>query len=284
MINHNRNCNGIDSDNVRTNNNDKVNLDHEYSHIEGNVFVSEKVESGLYKNERFDSGYNQLKDIKLKNINRISIGQININSLRNKFEFLNSMVNGFVDILLITECKLDDSFPTAQFHMQGYSSPFRLDRNSYGGGILLYVREDIPAKPISNRSFDKDIEAMFVEINLRKKKWLLCVSYNPHKSLIEKHLRAIGKNIDLCSGIYENFVIMGDFNAEPTENAMEEFMKLYNLKNLIKGPTCYKNPDKPSCIDLILSNRSKSFHSSHIVESGISDFHKMTVSVRKIFF
>ena len=139
MINHNRNCNGIDSDNVRTNNNDKVNLDNEYSHIEGNVFVSEKVESGLYKNGRFDSGYNQLKDIKLKNINGISIGQININSLRNKFEFLNSMVNGFVDILLITECKLDDSFPTAQFHMQGYSSPFRLDRNSYGGEILLYV-------------------------------------------------------------------------------------------------------------------------------------------------
>ena len=130
MINHNRNCNGIDSDNVRTNNNDKVNLDHKYSHIEGNVFVSGKVESGLYKNERFDSVYNQLKDIKLKNINHISIGQININSLRNKFEFLNSTVNGFVDVLLITECKLDDSFPTAQFHMQGYSSPFRLDRNS----------------------------------------------------------------------------------------------------------------------------------------------------------
>ena len=260
MINHNRNCNGIDSDNVRTNNNDKVNLDHEYSHIEGNVFVSEKVESGLYKNERFDSGCNQLKDIELKNINRISVGQININSLRNKFEFLNSMVNGFVDILLTTECKLDGSFPTAQFHMQGYSSPFRLDRNSYGGGILLYVREDIPAKPISNRSFDKDIEAMFVEINLRKKKWLLCVSYNPHKSLIEKHLRVIGKNIDLCSGIYENFVIMGDFNIEPTENAMEEFIKLYNLKKLIKGPAYYKNPDKPSCIDLILTNRGKSFH------------------------
>ena len=178
VINHNRNCNGIDSDNVRTNNNGKVNLDHEYSHIEGNFFVSEKVESGLYKNEKFDSGYNQLKDIKLKNINRISIDQININSLRNKFEFLSSMVNGFVDILPITECKQDDSFPTAQLHMQGYSSPFRLDRNSYGGGILPYMHEDIPSKPISNRSFDKDIKAMFVEINLFKEKEMasMCLS------------------------------------------------------------------------------------------------------------
>ena len=83
---------------------------------------------------------------------------------------MNRTVYGFVDILLITEWKIDDSFPTAQFHMQGYSSPFRSDRNSYGDGILLYLREDIPAKPISNRSFDKDIKAMFVETNLRKKK------------------------------------------------------------------------------------------------------------------
>ena len=125
---------------------------------------------------------------------------------------------------------------------------------------------------------------MFIEINLRKKKWLLSVSYNPHKALIGKHLQAVGKNLDLCSGRYENVIIMGDFNAEPTESAMEEFMNIYNLKNLIKGPTCYKNPDKPSCIDLILTNKSRSFHSSHIIETSISDFQKMTVSIMKAYF
>ena len=194
------------------------------------------------------------------------------------------MVNSFLDILLVTECKIDDSFPTAQFHMQGYSTPFHLDRNSHGGGILLYVREDIPTKLINNVNFDNDIEAMFIKINLRKKKWLLSVSYNPHKALIGKHLQAVGKNLDLCSGSYENVVIMGDFNTEPTESAMGEFMNIYNQKNLIKGPTCYKNPGKPSCIDLILTNKSRSFHSSHINETGISYFHKMTVSVMKIYF
>ena len=70
---------------------------------------------------------------------------------------------------------------------------------------------------------------------------------------------------------------MGDFNTETTESAMGEFMNIYNLKNLIKGPTCYKYPDKTSCIDLILTNKSRSFYSSHIIETGISDFHKMTV-------
>ena len=59
------------------------------------------------------------------------------------------MVNGFLDIFLVIECKIDDSFPTAKFYMQGYSTPFRLDRNSHGGGMLLYVCEDIPAKVIN---------------------------------------------------------------------------------------------------------------------------------------
>ena len=153
-----------------------------------------------------------------------------------------------------------------------------------GGGILLYAREDIPAKLINNINFDNNIEARFIEINLRKKKWLLSVSYNPHKALIGKHVQAVGKNLDLCSGRYENVIIRGDFNTEQTESAMGEFMNIYNLKNLIKSPTCYKNPDKPLCIDLILTNESRSFHSSHIIETGISDFHKMTVSVMKIYF
>ena len=72
---------------------------------------------------------------------------------------------------------------------------------------------------------------------------------------------------------------MGDFNAEPTENAMAKFMKLYNLINLVKRSTCHKNRSNPSCIDLILTNRKKSFQSLHTFETGLSDFHKMGVTV-----
>ena len=188
-----------------------------------------------------------LKNIILKNINRISIGQININSIRNKFEFLSEAISGYIDILLITETKLDNSFPNAQFHIKGYSYikgyPYRLDRNAYGGGILLYIREHIPSKLINETDFDESTEAMFIELNFRKKKCLLRCSYNPHKSEINNHLKAIGRNLDSYSSKYDNYIILGDFNAEPTENAMEEFTKIYNLKNLIKGPTCFKNPN-----------------------------------------
>ena len=68
---------------------------------------------------------------------------------------------------MISETKLDPSFPTGQFHIHGFSEPYRFDRNSSGGGILLHIREDIPSKLILTKM---TIEGYSVEINLRRKK------------------------------------------------------------------------------------------------------------------
>ena len=72
--------------------------------------------------------------------------------LRNKFEALKYIVRGNLDILVVTESKLDDSFPIEQFHMDGYLPPFRADRDKEGGGVIIYVRDDIPCteKKITN--------------------------------------------------------------------------------------------------------------------------------------
>ena len=50
---------------------------------------------------------------------------------------------------------------------------------------------------------------------------------------------------------------------------------------MINKPTCYKNPDKPTCIDLILTNCPGYFHNSCVIETGLSDFHKMIVRLMK---
>ena len=84
-----------------------------------------------------------------------------------------------VDILVLTETKLDNSFPTNQFLIEGYSKPFRLDRSRNGVGLLVYIREDIPCKELKSYSFAEDIEGIFIEINLRKCKWLLFATYHP---------------------------------------------------------------------------------------------------------
>ena len=130
----------------------------------------------------------------------------------------------------------------------------------------------------------KPIEGIYIELTLRKKKWLLSCSYNPNKNKISNHLEALRRSLDLYSAQYEDIIIFGDFNVETEEPCMGCFCELYGLKNLIKEPTCFKNPQNPSSIDLILTNNPSSFLKSHVIETGLSDFHKMTVAVMKTTF
>ena len=78
------------------------------------------------------------------------------------------------------------------------------------------------------------IESFFIEINIRKKKWLLVCTYNPNKNLISNHLKEIGKNLDNYSSKYDNFILLGDLNSEPTESAVRHFCDIYSFKNLMK--------------------------------------------------
>ena len=177
---------------------------------------------------------------------------------------------------MISEIKTDNSFPTSQFTMTGYFLLVQV----IGGGIILFVRENISCKIIKIDS-DADFERIFVEINLSKKKWLLCCSYNPHKSNITNHLENICKTLDKLSANYDNLILLGDFNVEHEEESIAEFLNLYNLKNLVKQNTCFKNPDKPTCIDLILTNCPRSFQNTDTFEIGLSDFHKLIFTVLK---
>jgi len=121
-------------------------------------------------------------------------------------------------------------------------------------------------------------------LNLRNKKWLISGSYNPHLNNIQHHLKSIGNNLDSVSSKYEHFILLGDFNAEMDNNSMQEFCETYDLKALIKEPTCYKNINNPTTIDHILTNRPKSFCNSKTVETSLSDFHKLTITVLKSYF
>ena len=95
------------------------------------------------------------------------IGHLDISSIRNKFEILSMSVAQYVDILVLSETKLDSTFPSIQFLINSFSVPHRLDQNSKGGGILLYVREKITVLPLNRYSIPPHIEILFFELNLR---------------------------------------------------------------------------------------------------------------------
>ena len=90
---------------------------------------------------------------------------------------------------------------------------------------------------------------------------------------------SIGKVLDSLSARYENFILIGDFNAEESDTTIKDFCDIYGVKNLIKDATSFENPDKPKCIDLMLTNRNRSFQNSCVIDTGLSDFHKMTVTI-----
>ena len=67
---------------------------------------------------------------------------------------------------MILETKIDERFPLNQFKTNGFNTPFRIDRNSSGGGTMFFIWEDIPAKLIG--SGKPPIEGFHVEMNIRK--------------------------------------------------------------------------------------------------------------------
>ena len=211
------------------------------------------------------------------------MGHLNINSIRNRLDALSLVVKNNVDILMICETKLDDSFPTAQFLLSGFSAPYRLDSNSKDSGILLYIWEDIPSR-LLNSKFKIGLETISVEVDLRKRKWFLNCSYNPNKNLISNHLECLNRIMDDFSKNYDNVNFLGDFNTSMNDNTITSFCSLNDLATLIHQSTCYKNPDKPTCIDLILTNCPNFFQQNNFFEISFSDFHMMVITKLKMGF
>ena len=98
------------------------------------------------------------------------------------------------------------------------------------------------------------------------------------------HLEGLNHIKDEYCKIYQNSLFKGDFNASISEKCLAEFCKLNGLTSLIKKPTCFKNPDKPTCIKLTLTNQPSCFKHSKVFETGISDFHLPKVTEFKMSF
>ena len=79
-------------------------------------------------------------------------------------------------------------------------------------------------------------------------------SYNLHRDKITPHLKNISTALDKLSTDYGNVILLGDFNVEVEEKNLSNFMSVRNFKTLVKQKTCFKNPENPACIYLILTN------------------------------
>ena len=106
-------------------------------------------------------------------------------------------------------------------------------------------------------------------------------SYNSNFCNLPVHLKDIDRAIEFYSKTYDKILIAGDFNAQVSDIKLDAFCSIWKLKSLGKEPSCFKNPSNPSCIDLFLTNTIRSFQETQVFETGLSDFHKLLVTVLK---
>ena len=152
---------------------------------------------------------------------------------------------------------------------------------------MVYVREDIPSRELARHNLSKNIETIFVQINLRKNKLSLVGTYHStnkdYGASNSHYFEQMGFALDVYSN-YNNFLIVGDFNVQEDESCIQDFMNEYNAINLVKESTCFKNLESPSCIDLFVTNSGNIFQNTTTVSTGLSDLHKMIIKVLKTTF
>ena len=249
-----------------------------------NNMLNDEIFENLGTNFKTEDAFNILRRVRINNVNKLMIGSLNINLLANKFDLLKEIISNHLDILILVETKLDDSFSKNQFLIPGYNKPYMVNININGGGVVIYIKENIPSKEVNKHKFTKKVEGLFIEVNLRKTKLLLFGSYHStHKEYglsDADYFEQISLALDVYSN-YDKFLLAGDFNIEEEESCLNDFLHEHNAMSIVKQHTCFKNIDNPSCIDLFITNCYRSFQNTITVSTGLSDFHKMIVTVMK---
>ena len=241
------------------------------------------VETPSAQTNENTSCFDKIKELKQKNPHNLTCSYLNINSIRNKFNNFVDMIDQNIDIMCLAETKLDSSFPSQNFLIPGYNLPYRLDVNSKSGGILVYIKETIPSKELKSIPVPKDLQIIPIEINLRKSKWLIIPIYKPPSTSDSYFIENMNKIIDYYSHKYENVLTLGDFNMEIPDKILESLLTSHNLYSLNKKPTCFKSP-QGSCIDLLLTNKHRSFKYTNTFETGFSDHHLMIYTMFRMTF
>ena len=90
-----------------------------------------------------------LSNLRKRNPNKVIIGSININFLAGQFEAIKGFIKSKLDILVLQETKIDSTYPTSQFLIEGFDHPFRLDHNKHWSGIMIYIKDNLPCKQIT---------------------------------------------------------------------------------------------------------------------------------------
>jgi hypothetical protein len=190
--------------------------------------------------------------------NAFSALHVNAQSLLSHFHEFNQIVaNLSCCALCVSESWLKPTLSSNLVELPGYVL-LRNDRTGKGGGgVAIYIRDDIPSKilAISEPKYSKRPEFLLVELSVHNIKILLCVVYRPPKA---GYITELEENLHYFLPNYRHSLIMGDFNANfmPHISSFEsqtlrDMFQSMGLNALPLNPT-YHTSTSESLLDLIV--------------------------------
>ena len=225
------------------------------------------------------NAHDKIKSLRKSNFGRCIIGYLNINSIRNKIYSFSELVTPCnFDIFGLGETKINQSFPNAQFALDGYRL-FRRDCYCFGGGLMTFIRNDFPCRRL-NHLETVTVETIVMEIIIAKAKWCLIFGYNPPKTVHSVFSDEMNHLLTSVTGQYDNYAIIGDLNfnvlssVSSSDKSNSDICPLlnlcndFNLKNLIRQPTFYHHRGK-SLIDVFITNQFRKFLTSGVIDMNL---------------
>ena len=219
------------------------------------------------------------------------IGYLNINFLDHKVDSLREFLKiSPLEMICVDETKLDNSFLDQQFKIEGFQfPPFRRDRNKFGGGKIVYVKDGLIANRLTEFE-TAESETICLELTISNKKCFLMFVYRPpYDSNKEIFFEEITNTLDKAIDKYENIFVAGDFNTDISSiekdrnNYLHDFLDNFSLQNIVNLNTCFKSVSG-TILDIMLTNRPRCFQKTSTVTTGLSDCHKMVVTFLKAHF
>ena len=162
------------------------------------------------------------------------MGYLNINSLRNKILDLREIEKYLeLDYFVISETKIDGSFPSKQFPMDNFEMRARKDRDCHGGGLLEFVRKCFVCKRQTHLE-PNNSECICSVLTISNIKWICFSIYRPLNSQNLVHFfNELSDSLSKANEPYKNFIVMGDFNIDiGVSNSDHDKLK----QNLIYNP------------------------------------------------
>ena len=194
----------------------------------------------------------------------------------NKRDYFNHILPSTkVDLICVVETWFDKNIDNSMLSLNKYNL-VRNDRNTgaKGGGVALYVREQLKHKVVFKSNNLDPVEYIMLEIYDETQKYLVACIYNPSRN---NDLKPFFKNFSEISTKYEHVMLCGDINIDLTENDsvsrnLTDSFTGVGMCRINKMPTRYSQHCKPSLLDVFcFGDLDFVNHFEQIALPGISD-------------